>query len=226
MALCSDGTVAAWGCNDNGQLGDNSTASGAVPVVALPANSFATYLSAGLEHSCAVVSNGVKCWGRNHVGQLGNRSTAQSLVPVVAIAANSAMFSVTAGVEHSCAAGNGGVVCWGNNDLDQLVDPPTNPLRKVTAAIPLPTVPGAPFVTGGTAGPGSATLNFTPPINDGGLPIDTYTATCTAMNLPSRTASVAGTATSVVVTGLTGFAQYSCSITAANGASVRGGTSP
>lgn len=212
------GGVQCWGLNFYGQLGDNSTASGAVPVVALPANSFATYLSAGLEHSCAVVSNGVKCWGRNHVGQLGNRSTAQSLVPVVAIAANSGMFSVTAGTEHSCAGGNGGVVCWGNNDLDQLVDPPTNPLRKVYAAIPLPTVPGAPFVTGGTAGPGSATLSFTPPASDGGLPIDTYTATCTATSLPARTANVAGTATSVAVTGLTGFAQYSCSITAANSA--------
>ena len=213
-----NGGVRCWGKNFFGQLGDNSTSLSAVPVEALPVNSFATYISAGLEHSCVVVSGGVKCWGRNHVGQLGNRSTAQSLVPVVAIAANSAMFSVTAGSEHSCAAGNGGVVCWGNNDLDQLVDPPSNPLRKVYAAIPLPTVPGAPFVTGSIAGSGSATLSFTPPASDGGLPIDAFTATCTAMNLPTRTVSVAGTATSVAVTGLTGFAQYSCSVIAVNGA--------
>lgn len=211
------GGVRCWGHNFYGQLGDNSTSSSPVPVEALPPGSFASYISGGRDHTCAVVSNGVKCWGLNSVGQLGNRSTAQSLTPVTAIAANSGMFSVTAGAEHSCSAGNGGVVCWGHNDLDLLADPAFDALRKVYAAILPPTAPGTPLITSGTAGPGSATLGFTPPASDGGLPIDSYTATCTAPGAVTRSAAAAASATSVVVTGLSGFVQYSCSMTATNG---------
>jgi alpha-tubulin suppressor-like RCC1 family protein len=33
LALCSDGTVAAWGHNGCGQLGDNTTANRRIPVL-------------------------------------------------------------------------------------------------------------------------------------------------------------------------------------------------
>jgi alpha-tubulin suppressor-like RCC1 family protein len=43
----------------------------------------ATQVSAGIEHSCAVLSSGkVNCWGSNGYGQLGNDSNVSGPTPV------------------------------------------------------------------------------------------------------------------------------------------------
>ena len=76
-------------------------------------------------------------------------------------------------------------------------------------------VPSAPTLNSITSGPGSATLNFAPPTNNGGSAISSYTATCTASGQVTRTASGSGSPLTVV--GLTGGVAYQCSITATNG---------
>ncbi len=87
VALCSDGTVAAWGENEFGQLGNNSTTDSSVPVVvtltgALSSKTVVT-VSAGGNHSLALCSDGaVISWGDNQTGQLGNNSYEHSAVPV------------------------------------------------------------------------------------------------------------------------------------------------
>ncbi len=90
LALCSDGTVAAWGANGNGQLGDNSMAQRPAPVAVNVADGTSALsgktvvaLAASSSHSLAFCSDGtVAGWGSNFIGQLGNTSSTNFLVPV------------------------------------------------------------------------------------------------------------------------------------------------
>jgi hypothetical protein len=75
-------------------------------------------------------------------------------------------------------------------------------------------LPGTPSLTSITAGPGSATLVFTPAPPDNGLPISRYTATCTADGQATRTAN--GSQSPIRVNGLTGNVLYNCWLTATN----------
>ena len=59
LALCSEGTVAAWGYNDYGQPGNNSTANSSVPVTSYGVLSGKTVIAIaeGNSHSLAIVAN-------------------------------------------------------------------------------------------------------------------------------------------------------------------------
>ncbi len=88
LALCSDGTVAAWGYNSYGQLGNNSTTNSSVPVSVTSSGVLAgrtvVAIAAGDAHSLALCSDGtVAAWGNNIRNQLGNNSATNSSVPVV-----------------------------------------------------------------------------------------------------------------------------------------------
>lgn len=93
--ISSDSTVRCWGENGNGQLGNFTTfsfvppgagaspSSTVIPVTVSGINS-ATQVTAGLFHSCALLSSGrVMCWGRNSSGQLGDGSLLSSFIPVL-----------------------------------------------------------------------------------------------------------------------------------------------
>ncbi len=71
--------------------------------------------------------------------------------------------------------------------------------------------PGPPSNVSATAGDGQATISFTAPGGNG----DTFTATCTA---GSASFTAKGSASPLVVTGLTNGTAYSCTVTATNGA--------
>jgi len=77
-------------------------------------------------------------------------------------------------------------------------------------------VPGPP--TGLTAAPGdgSAAVSFSPPADDGGSTITSYTVTCTSTGggLPG---TGSGTSSPIEVTGLTNGDSYTCTATATNG---------
>ena len=144
LALGSDGYVYAWGYNNYGQLGNNTTSGNdpnPVPVrVRDPANPTdkskglkTTQVSAGGDHSLALGSDGyVYAWGNNYYGQLGNNTSgdnADSHVPVrVRDPANPDDASkglkttqVSAGYSHSLALGSDGYAyAWGTNYYGQL----------------------------------------------------------------------------------------------------------
>ena len=63
----------------------------------------ATSVSAGGDHTCAVLSGGtVKCWGYGGYGQLGNGSTSNQTTPVQ-VSNISTATSISAGSDYTCA---------------------------------------------------------------------------------------------------------------------------
>ena len=131
LALCSDGTVAAWGANASGQLGNGSTSAGGAPVAVNTAgallNKVVIAIAAGQSHSLALCSDGtVAAWGANASGQLGNNTTVASSVPVTVSVtgtplATRTVVALAAGLGHSLAlCSDGTVVSWGLNGNAQL----------------------------------------------------------------------------------------------------------
>lgn len=139
-ALFQDGSVKCWGWNAFGQLGlgdahsrgDNVDEMGAnLPEVNLGAGRKATALSAGSNHTCALLDDGsVKCWGGNYHGQLGLGDMSSrgnephemgDALPAVDLGEGQTAIAISAGRFHTCALlDGGGVKCWGRNDAGQL----------------------------------------------------------------------------------------------------------
>jgi alpha-tubulin suppressor-like RCC1 family protein len=130
LALCSDGSLAAWGDNSSGQLGNNSTIASNLPVAVnsegVLAGRLVIAISAGNAHSLALCSDGtVAAWGDNSVGQLGNSSTVPSRAPVAVdatgVLAGRSVVAISAGNAHCLAlCADGGIVTWGDNFAGQL----------------------------------------------------------------------------------------------------------
>ena len=125
------GGVKCWGKGYSGQLGNDSsglTNWSLVPidVDGLTAGYGATAVSAGIEHTCAVVSGGVKCWGNGGNGRLGygDGGTDGKTTPtdVAGLTAGSGVTAVSAWNQHTCAVVNGGVKCWGDGENGRLGD--------------------------------------------------------------------------------------------------------
>ena len=126
LVLTSTGAMFACGKNDDGELGNGSTADSDVPMrVKLPAGARVTTIAAS-EHDLAVTSAGtVLAWGSNLFGELGDGSAGgASDVPVnVSIPAGIGVTAVAAGAWHSLAlTSTGAVLAWGYNSDGELGD--------------------------------------------------------------------------------------------------------
>ena len=128
-AVTTAGAVRCWGASDHGQIGNgvvDSTSAGvfATPVQVQGLTSGVTDIASAFgDHTCVVVSGGVKCWGANDEGQLGDGSTDESAVPVDVKGLDSGVVAVAVGLQNSCALlESGSVKCWGKNDFGQLGD--------------------------------------------------------------------------------------------------------
>jgi hypothetical protein len=71
--------------NSSGQLGDGTTTNRSTPV-SVSGLTGAVAISAGINHTCAVLNDGTaKCWGLNSSGQLGDGTTTNRSTPVSSV---------------------------------------------------------------------------------------------------------------------------------------------
>ena len=126
-AVLDNGSVACWGRNMFGQLGDGTIGTGD-PKPSLTgsfgAGRTAVSVTTGVDHTCALLDNGsVSCWGRNQGGQLGTGDAITRSTPTLIAPFDSGRTAVevSAGRWHTCALlDNGQVSCWGKGDLGQM----------------------------------------------------------------------------------------------------------
>jgi alpha-tubulin suppressor-like RCC1 family protein len=129
-----DGTVACWGANHFGQLGDGTRITRDVPTD-VPGITDAIEVTTGYDHTCIVRATGdVVCFGNNNRGRLGDADNMHdsctfgadvvdcSSTPVPVMGLSDAT-QIAAGLSHTCATRETGeVVCWGTNLFRQLGD--------------------------------------------------------------------------------------------------------
>lgn len=150
LALCSNGTLMAWGDNIYGQLGDKTNSDRTTPIVVkLPYsdtwdNDFDQESSFTIDDSCtddtvcafscgryhtSVLTTNGKVWtfGDNDFGQLGNDSTIpRSSIPVE-VPFEVKVVAIYCGSAHTAVlTADGEVFTWGSNNFGQLGNGETN----------------------------------------------------------------------------------------------------
>jgi alpha-tubulin suppressor-like RCC1 family protein len=107
LAVRQNGTAWSWGCNSNGELGDNTTASKSSPVSVVGGFTDWCQVSTSnspLSHSLGVRQNGTAwAWGCNFCGQLGDNTETPRSSPVSVIGGFTDWCQVSAGWCHSLA---------------------------------------------------------------------------------------------------------------------------
>jgi alpha-tubulin suppressor-like RCC1 family protein len=135
-AILDNGRVRCWGYAADGRLGygnEDNIGDGELPSavgpVDLGAGRRAVAITAGEEHTCAILDDGkVRCWGSGDSGRLGygnldnvgDTETPGSVGPVFLGTGRKAR-AIGAGGYHTCALlDNGRVRCWGDANVGQL----------------------------------------------------------------------------------------------------------
>ncbi|WP_416518120.1 InlB B-repeat-containing protein [Bifidobacterium asteroides] len=139
LAIGKDGTVWAWGMDNNGQLGFSTgyqTLPKQVP------NLKAQQVSASTWNSLAISQDSKAWgWGNNANGQLGNGSTSNGSLPRPVSSPTGqgstsngfASVRISAGWSHSLSIGqDGNAYAWGNNQYSQLGNGSTTQSSKPT----------------------------------------------------------------------------------------------
>ncbi len=114
-----DATVVCWGDNTYGQLGVAGASTSSETPVAVTLPGPARWITAGFEHSCAVLYDGsLWCWGDNAEGQLGLNDAFGSPNAPTPTRVGSAVdwVLVSGGQGHTCGIRAPGTMwCWGRN---------------------------------------------------------------------------------------------------------------
>ena len=134
VALKADGTVFAWGLNDNGQLGDNTIVERDVPVQVkspdgLGVLSNITAIAANRHQVTSLRSDGTMwSWGSNTDGELGDGTQNERHLPVQVVGPGGTGFLTgvaaigMAGHHGMAVKSDGSEYDWGRNSNGQLGD--------------------------------------------------------------------------------------------------------
>src|ERR1017187_9908535 len=92
---------------------------------ALAASQRVASISAGGDHTCAVISGNGYCWGENYNGELGDGTNINSGLPAAVdtsgVLAGKTLTQISAGYEHTCGLDAAGAAyCWGLSSYGQL----------------------------------------------------------------------------------------------------------
>ncbi|MCX4240502.1 RCC1 domain-containing protein [Paraliomyxa miuraensis] len=115
--VLTNGTVACWGDDDNGQLGDGAGGADRSTAALVPGLTGIVDVEGGLDTTCALDNLGqVYCWGDNADGQLGVGNTMDSANPQM-VTLPSAAETINLGDDFSCALLlTDQVFCWGESE--------------------------------------------------------------------------------------------------------------
>lgn len=113
-------TIACWGWNDFGQLGNGALLHRPQPVYGLDEE--ITAVQSGFLHTCALsVIKAIYCWGENEYAQLGDGTDIDRARPVKVRGGDLRFTAMTVGSSHTCAISEEkAFFCWGKNDQGQL----------------------------------------------------------------------------------------------------------
>ena len=132
LALCTDGSLVAWGSNSNGQLGNGTATNSSVPVLVdtsgFMSGKTVVQIARGENSSYALCSDGtLTSWGANSNGQLGNGGTTNATVPTPVdtsgVLAGKTVVHIAAGAGVAYALCSDGTLAgWGYNFFGQVGD--------------------------------------------------------------------------------------------------------
>ncbi len=129
VALCSDGSVLAWGRSFYGQVGDGTTTARTSPVLingGALAGKTVVAISAGEDHTLALCSDGtLAAWGFGANGRLGTGTTTNQTSPAQVVVTGALVGKTIVGIGAGGAfsavlCSDGTVVTWGNDQYGQL----------------------------------------------------------------------------------------------------------
>lgn len=123
LALVSNGTVMAWGDNEDGQLGDGTGSNSDVPVT-VHGLSEVVAITADQNSSLALLKNGtVMSWGYDGEGALGQGSDHPSQYLPAPVSGLTNAKAIAGNNEGNLALlADGTVMAWGENSLGELGD--------------------------------------------------------------------------------------------------------
>ncbi len=121
VALREDGSLWAWGSNENGQLGDGTTSDRHEPIKISEEGEYWVFVSAGHEHTLAIRSDGTLwAWGENFFGQLGVSGGWARTEPVQVGEDNDWRFVATHAYHTLGVKKDGSLWSWGRGGDGQL----------------------------------------------------------------------------------------------------------
>ena len=205
-AILDDGSVSCWGYNGIGALGDGTNTDRNTPTQtsSLGTDRTAVAITAGHEHTCALLDDGsVSCWGNNEYGQLGDGTNTNGNTPTQtsSLGTGRTAVAITAGAIHTCAIlDDGSVSCWGYNGNGQLGDGTNTDRNTPTQTSSLGTGRTAVAITAGA-------IHTCAILDDGSVSCwgDNYygqlgDGTNTDRNTPTQTSSLGADRTAVALT--------------------------